>query len=134
MTTRVKQTVLVIEDERGPRESLSVLLRPRYRVLSAGSAAAALDMLDLAQVDLVTLDLQLPDSRDLDLLKTIRNHGYAVPIIIVTGYGTVSSAAEAFRCGVTGYLLKPYNPHELFTVVQQVLAKADLLQLQLPFG
>lgn len=133
MTTDGKKTILVIDDEQGPRDALLVLLQPHYHVLVACSAAAALDTLALVPVDLITLDLQLPDARGLELLKAIRSHGHDVPVIIVTGHGTIRSAAEAFQQGVVGYVLKPFNPHDLSTTVEQIFATGDPPHIQLPF-
>lgn len=120
----VKQpTVLVIDDEAGPRDALKVILRPFFNIRSAESAQSALDVLRNESIDLITLDQRLPDRHGLDLLHDIKQHHPDVEVVIVTGYGSLKSAMESIRQGATGYLLKPFNVNELITLTQQTMDK-----------
>ncbi|HSA85631.1 MAG TPA: HD domain-containing phosphohydrolase [Nitrospira sp.] len=116
-------TVLVIDDEAGPRDALKVILRSLYNVCSAENAKTALDIINQESIDLITLDQRLPDRHGLDLLRDIKHHRPDVEIIIVTGYGSLKSAMEGIRHGAAGYLLKPFNVNELTTLIQQTLDK-----------
>jgi putative nucleotidyltransferase with HDIG domain len=116
-------TVLVIDDEAGPRDALKVILRTFYNVRSAENAKTALEVLDREPIDVITLDQKLPDRHGLDLLKDIKYHRPDVEVIIVTGYGSLKSAMEGIRQGAAGYLLKPFNVNELTTLIQQTLDK-----------
>jgi putative nucleotidyltransferase with HDIG domain len=116
-------TVLVIDDEAGPRDALKVILRTFCSVRSAENAKAALEVLDQEPIDLITLDQKLPDRHGLDLLRDIKHHQPDVEVIIVTGYGSLKSAMEGIRHGAAGYLLKPFNVNELTTLIQQTMDK-----------
>jgi putative nucleotidyltransferase with HDIG domain len=118
-----KPTVLVIDDEAGPRDALKVILRPFFNIQSAESAQAAIDVLNQQPIDLITLDQKLPDRQGLDLLQEIKHDHADIEVIIITGYGSLKSAMEGIRHGAAGYLLKPFNVTELITLVNQTLEK-----------
>src|SRR6476660_8472245 len=122
-----KPTVLVIDDEAGPRDALKVILRPFFNIQSAESAQAAIDVLDHQSIDLITLDQKLPDRQGLDLLQEIKQDHADVEVIIITGYGSLKSAMEGIRHGAAGYLLKPFNVTELLSLVNQTLEKKQRL-------
>jgi len=124
---RAKPTVLVIDDEAGPRDALKVILRPFFNIQSAESAKAAIDVLNSHPIDLITLDQKLPDRQGLDLLQDIKHSHADVEVIIITGYGSLKSAMEGIRHGAAGYLLKPFNVTELITLVNQTLEKKQRL-------
>jgi putative nucleotidyltransferase with HDIG domain len=118
-----KPTVLVIDDEAGPRDALKVILRPFFNVQSAENASEALDILRRHPIDLITLDQKLPDRQGMDLLQEIKHDHVDTEVIIVTGYGSLKSAMDGIRYGAAGYLLKPFNVTELITLVNQTLEK-----------
>ncbi len=122
-----KPTVLIVEDERGPRDALKVILRPFFNVHVAENAKSALQMLREHSIDLVTLDQKLPDVQGLDLLQDIRVQHENVEVIIITGYGSLKSAMEGIRYGAAGYLLKPFNVTELINLINQTLEKKQRL-------
>jgi putative two-component system response regulator len=122
-----RPTVLVIDDEAGPRDALKVILRPFFNIQSAESARAAIDVLNHEQIDLITLDQKLPDRQGLDLLQEIKHDHADIEVIIITGYGSLKSAMEGIRHGAAGYLLKPFNVTELITLVNQTLEKKQRL-------
>lgn len=118
-----KATILVVDDETGPREALKIILHPSFNVCLAETAAAALRVLHTQPVDLVVLDQKLPDRSGIDLLQDIKRTYAEVEVIIITGYGSLSSAMTAIHHGAAGYLLKPFNTNELLTLVSQTLEK-----------
>ncbi|HTL61298.1 MAG TPA: HD domain-containing phosphohydrolase [Nitrospira sp.] len=126
-TLTQKPTVLVIDDEAGPRDALKVILRPFFNIQSAESAQAAIDVLNRQRIDLITLDQKLPDRQGLDLLQEIKQDHADIEVIIITGYGSLKSAMEGIRHGAAGYLLKPFNVTELITLVNQTLEKKQRL-------
>src|SRR5437867_1302705 len=122
-----KPTILVVEDEAGPRDALKVILRPFFNIQVAENGQVAMRVLKEQAVDLVTLDQKLPDRQGLDLLQDIKlDHG-DVEVIIITGYGSLKSAMEGIRHGAAGYLLKPFNVTELITLINQTLEKKQRL-------
>jgi putative two-component system response regulator len=126
-TSTQKPTVLVVDDEAGPRDALKVILRPFFNIQSAESAQGAIDVLNRQQIDLITLDQKLPDRQGLDLLQEIKHDHADIEVIIITGYGSLKSAMEGIRHGAAGYLLKPFNVTELITLVNQTLEKKQRL-------
>jgi putative nucleotidyltransferase with HDIG domain len=122
-----KPTLLVIDDEAGPRDALQVVLRPFFNIQTAESASAAIDVLNSQPIDLITLDQRLPDRQGLDLLQEIKQHHADIEVIIITGYGSLKSAMEGIRHGAAGYLLKPFNVTELLSLVNQTLEKKQRL-------
>jgi putative two-component system response regulator len=122
-----KPTLLVIDDEAGPRDALKVIFRPFFNIQAAESASAAIDVLNSQPIDLITLDQKLPDRQGLDLLQDIKRHHADVEVIIITGYGSLKSAMEGIRHGAAGYLLKPFNVTELLSLVNQTLEKKQRL-------
>jgi putative two-component system response regulator len=116
-------TVLVVDDEAGPRDALKFILHTFCNVRSAENAKMALEVLSQEPIDLITLDQKLPDRHGLELLRDIKHHHPDVEVIIVTGYGSLKSALEGIRQGAAGYLLKPFNVNELTTLIQQTMDK-----------
>jgi excisionase family DNA binding protein len=110
--------VLVVDDESSIREMLSRTLS-QYRVDTAGDAAAAIRLLRSAEqpYNLMIADLKMPGADGLSLIREARQITAGLPIIIITGFSTKSSAIEAVNLGVAGYLTKPFQ-------VSQVLAAA----------
>lgn len=122
-----KPTVLVVDDEAGPRDALKVILRPFFNIRSAENAKTALDILNEQPIDLITLDQKLPDRQGIDLLQDIKQEHAETEVIIITGYGSLKSAMEGIRYGAAGYLLKPFNVTELITLINQTLEKKERL-------
>jgi response regulator RpfG family c-di-GMP phosphodiesterase len=120
-----QSTVLIVDDEHGPRESLRMILAPSYQVLQAGSGAEALDILRTNEVDLITVDLNMPGMRGEDLMRIVRTEFPRVEIIIITGCGSVESAAEGIRFGICDYLQKPFDVVQVTASVLRALARHD---------
>ena len=119
--------ILIVEDEEGPRESLKLILSPYYNLFTVDRAEVALDILKQHPIDIVTLDLKLPDGYGTDVLTSLRQMGKDVDVIIITGYGTLQSAIDAIRHGVAAYILKPFNVSELLDVIQKTLERRKRL-------
>ena len=122
-----KPTILIVDDEAGPRDALKVILRPLFHIRSAENAKTALAILSQEPIDLVTLDQRLPDCQGIELLQDIRQKYPEIQVIIITGYGSLKSAMEGIRHGAAGYLLKPFNVTELTTLINQTLEKKKRL-------
>jgi len=123
-----RPTILIVEDEAGPREALKLILRPFYNLHSVDSAEAAVHLLREQAIDLVTLDLKLPGKQGAELLQEIKRDHEHVEVIIITGYGSLKSAMDGLRYGASGYLLKPFNVTELIAIINQSLEKKRRLE------
>ncbi|MGH7255069.1 MAG: HD domain-containing phosphohydrolase [Nitrospirales bacterium] len=122
-----KPTILIVEDEAGPRDALKIILRPFYNLHAVDNAQGALRVLNEERVDLVTLDLKLPDRQGMELLQDIRQERHDVEVIIITGYGSLKSAMDGIRFGAAAYLLKPFNVSELIKLINQTVEKKQRL-------
>ena len=110
--------VLVVDDESSIRELLQkTLALAEYDVDTAPDGRAALERLRLGNYDLLIADLKMPGMDGLTLIREARRLIADLPVIIITGFSTESSAIEAVNLGVAGYLTKPFR-------VPQVLAAA----------
>lgn len=119
--------VLVIEDETETREAFVALISALgCEVLSAGSAAAALRLLETADVDVILLDLGLPDLGGLDLLPRLLEVDDSLAVIVVTGDDSVGTVVEAMRLGAEGFLVKPVAVSALESALGQALRQRRL--------
>ena len=121
--TAPRATVLVVDDERGPRESLRMILSPSHRVIPVANAQEALDTLRTTPVDVVTLDLAMPGMRGPELMRRIRSEHPDVELIVITGQGSLESATEGIRWGVADYLQKPFDVHQVTSAVARALGR-----------
>ena len=114
--------VLVVDDEPLIRWSIAETLGAAgHQVTEAQDAASALRALsDSPDTDLVLLDFRLPDSNDLGLLAEIRRMAPAVPVIMMTAFGTPDVTAGALKLGALTVLNKPFNMHDLEDLVRSV--------------
>jgi excisionase family DNA binding protein len=115
-----RQRVLVVDDEASIRDLLAkTLALAEYEVDTAPDGPSALDRLreKRGAYDLVIADLRMPGMDGLTLIREVKQINAGLPIIIITGFSTESSAIEAVNLGVAGYLTKPFR-------IPQVLAAA----------
>ncbi|MFQ5457846.1 MAG: HD domain-containing phosphohydrolase [Myxococcota bacterium] len=119
----LKETVLIVDDERGPRESLRMILKPTFDVLVAAGGQEALNIVKERPVDLVTLDLNMPGVKGLEVLRAIRNTSPTTEVIIITGFATVQSAVEGIRYGVHDFITKPFDIGEVMATIDRALRK-----------
>ena len=122
-STDHKPTVLIVDDEAAPRAALTQILNQDFHILTAENARTALAVLDDHGVDLVTLDLKLPDRSGSDLLHDIKRAHAEIEVIMVTAYGSLQSAMDCIRHGAAGFLLKPFNASELLAISLQTAQK-----------
>src|ERR1041384_4376717 len=122
-TSVPKPTVLIVDDEAAPRAALTQILRQDFNILTAENARVALAVINDHGVDLVTLDLKLPDCSGSDLLHDIKHAHAEIEVIMVTAYGSLQSAMDCIRHGAAGFLLKPFNASELLTISLQTAQK-----------
>lgn len=114
-------TVLVVEDEEKIRELLRRYLeRDGYTVITTGSGAEALLTIERGGVDLVVLDLKLPDVPGETVAQEAGGH---VPIIMLTAKSTEADRIHGLELGADDYLTKPFSPRELVLRVQAVLRR-----------
>lgn len=121
--------ILIVEDDAGLREALmDTLLLANYLVSVADSAEEALLLLKTQRVQLVISDVQMGSVSGLTLLKTLREHYPALPVLMMTAYANVQDAVEAIRLGAIDYLAKPFSPEVLVSTVGRYVVVDEGLQ------
>ncbi|ANY75981.1 DNA-binding response regulator [Paenibacillus ihbetae] len=118
------RTILIIDDEPNIREVLvSYLQREQYRTLEAADGKEALEHLRDERIDLIILDLLLPDMEGEQLCARIRSFS-PVPILMLTAKSAASSRLKGFSSGADDYVLKPFDPREVLARVKAILRRA----------
>jgi DNA-binding NtrC family response regulator len=118
--------ILFIDDDPQAQKTLSMVLRERYTVVSALSAAEGLEVLEKADPDVVLLDINLPDRSGLDVLDEILARPAAPPVIMLTAYGEVKFVKRAIQAGAYDYILKPYVLEQLEGTIRRAVENIAL--------
>ena len=120
--------ILVVDDEVGIRELLSEILADEgHQVLVAESAAAARQLRERQRPDLVLLDIWMPDTDGITLLKEWSTCGQLnMPVVMMSGHGTIETAVEATRIGALDFLEKPIALQRLLTTVKRALRNQEV--------
>jgi DNA-binding NtrC family response regulator len=120
-------TILIVEDEAKMRRLLELNLGEDGLVtLSAGDAEAGLKLLRENTVDLVVTDLKLPGMNGLEFLQAVKRQNAALPVVVMTAFGTVETAVEAMKAGASDYVLKPFSLSEMRMVIHKELDVRNL--------
>ena len=124
----VKFTILVIDDEKNIRTGLKAALElDGYDVLLAEDGTTGLSLALNNDVDLVITDLRMPGISGEEVLRRITSETPGIPVIVLTGHGTVESAVEAMRSGAYDFLTKPLNLDRLSLLVKRALQNRELI-------
>lgn len=117
-------TVLVVDDDADIRDLIVGQLRQEnYRLLGVGSLTELRQTLREESVDLIVLDLNLPDGDGLSLCRELRAEGSAVQIIMVTARGSAIDRVLGLELGADDYLTKPFEPRELLVRIRNLLRR-----------
>ena len=123
-----KATVLVVDDENGIRESFKMILKDQYHILLAETGEEALAIFKDNPVDLILLDILLPDVSGIDLLERLKGMDSNTEIIMVTGVKEIQTAVKAIKLGAYEYVIKPFNVEDIVNVIERALEKHNLVR------
>jgi len=119
--------ILIVDDEYGPRESLKMILKPRYECFTADSGLTAIPLLkEHPDIDLVTLDLHMPGMGGIDTLVAIKEFNPEIEAIIITGVGTLETLSKALQLGAFDHIAKPFNLVEINVLVKRAITRRRL--------
>lgn len=118
--TETRRTLLIVDDEEGPRQSLNVIFRSSYEILMASSGAEALDMAGKNRIDTAVLDIRMEGMTGTELLGKLKEHDPRIEVIMLTAYETLETAKEAIRFGACDYQTKPFE----VPVIREAVANA----------
>mgnify|MGYP001123981320 CR=1 FL=1 len=118
-----QKRILVVDDEEYVRKLLQRILEGAgYGVVTATSGQEALDKLADATINLVLLDVRMPGLNGYQTLELIRQR-FTIPVIMVTGVGEATAAADAINLGADDYVRKPFNQRELLARIDAKLRR-----------
>lgn len=118
--------ILVVDDERGTRESLKAVFSDRYILSEAENAAEGLQKLSEERVDLLLLDVIMPETDGLTLLKEARSLYPGLPVIMISGTTSARPVVEAMRVGAQDFVTKPFDVEELRHIVERAIENTTL--------
>ena len=121
------ERILVVDDDEGVRDALKMTLEYEgYECLFARSGREGLERLGAESVDLVLLDVKMPGMDGLEVLRRMRERGDAVPVIVISGHGTISTAVEATKQGAFTFLEKGFEGDVLKVNIRNALEQHRL--------
>ena len=121
-----RPVVLVVDDDAGVRESFRLTLEDHYDVVDVPDGLRALDAVRASQVDLVLLDIRLPEMDGIEVLERIKAIDEGIEVVLVIAVRTVRTAVAAMKLGAFDYLTKPFEEDELLAVIARALEKRAL--------
>ncbi|MGO9021205.1 MAG: response regulator transcription factor [Syntrophobacteraceae bacterium] len=124
-------TIFIVDDDPSHRDSLQLLLESiGLEVESFSSARAFLDGADPETPGCLLLDVQMPEMSGLDLQDELANANIFLPIIFITGHGTIPMSVHAMKTGAVDFLQKPYGEQDLFKAIQQAIERDQQIRLE----
>jgi DNA-binding NtrC family response regulator len=122
------KTVLVVDDEQAVRESIAMILEyEKFGVVFAQDGPGALQRVAAGGIDLILLDIKMPGMDGMRVLQTVRESYPSLPVVMISGHGTIETAVEATRLGAYDFLAKPLDRERLIIVVRNA---TELKQLR----
>lgn len=122
-----KQRILVIDDEAAIRDSLRMMLEyDGYEVSGAATGQEGLDLVEREPPDLVILDVKMPGMDGIEVLDRLRTMDEGLPVVVVSGHGTISTAVEATRKGAFDFIEKPFASDRVLVSLRNALDQRRL--------
>ena len=117
--------ILVVEDDKNLRKLITTYLqRNKYNTYEATNGEEALNVLDQSYIDLIVSDIMMPKMDGYELIKSLREAKYDVPILIITAKSEIEDKKEGFLLGADDYIVKPFLPQELILRIYAVLRRS----------
>lgn len=114
--------ILIVDDELIMRESLAGwLVRDGHHVETVASGEKALAAIGVTRFDILLVDIMMEGMNGLEVLRRIKENDPDTAVVMITAYGSISSAIEAMKNGAYDYLLKPFDPNELGVIIEKII-------------
>ncbi|MDP3980361.1 MAG: response regulator [Chlamydiota bacterium] len=124
MNTAVRKVVLVVDDEEGTRESLKMILKNHYTVITASSAEEAIDILKTGEpIDVIFSDIIMCKMSGIDFLEQIRTLGTDAEVVMMSAYPTTHTTIAAMHLGAMDFLIKPFRVEEILDITNKAYEK-----------
>ena len=119
----MEKCILVVDDDTMNLKRTKIILQRHYDVLFAESGEEALNMLKSEKIDMVLLDIEMPNMNGIETFERMRDDAIDIPVIFLTASGDEDDVLDALSLGAVNYLKKPYIPQELLTRVAKGFEK-----------
>jgi len=123
--SNLRRSVLIVDDEKSVRESLRMSLQDDFDLRFAPNGAEALKIFQSHAVDAVLLDIMLPDTSGIDLLRRLKDIDPDAPIVMVTALKDLASGVAAMKGGAHDYLVKPFDVTQIQNIVKKAVAQTE---------
>jgi two-component system, NtrC family, response regulator AtoC len=123
-----KATILVVDDENGVRQSFNMVLKDGYNVLLAAKGEEAMAIFRKNRIDLILMDIRLPDTDGISLLRKLKEIEPNTEIIMVTAVKEIQMAVKAIKMGAYEYVVKPFVVDDVLTIIGRALEKGRLVR------
>ncbi len=127
-----RPVLLVIDDDDGVREALHLILDDDYSVLDVADGRKALDLIRTQPIDLMLLDILMPDVDGIEILQELRAFEPHLPVIIMTAVKTVVTAVAAMKLGAADYITKPFQEANLLGAISSALKQLRARRVSSP--
>jgi len=118
--------ILIVDDEMVMRESLAAWLqRDGHQVRTAESGEEALVKIEKTRFDILIMDIKMDGMSGLEVLRHVQEDDPDVSVVMITAYGSISTAIEAMKNGACDYLLKPFDPEELGVLIEKIVVQRN---------
>jgi len=117
--------VMVVDDDQSVRELLDTILKEKYTVMTAATGEAALQTLDKVEVNVVLLDLGLPDREGMDILKTIKERYPDIEVMIISVVKDIEMVVRAMKLGAYHYITKDFDCEEVLALMEKLKEKIE---------
>ncbi len=122
------RTLLIVDDEEGPRQSLRLIFEEFYNVLLAASGHEALELARQRPVDAAVIDLRMAGMSGIELLRRLKGLDAKLEVTILTAYAALETARQAIRLGASDYLTKPFDLDSIRGAVARMMERRALNQ------
>lgn len=122
------RTLLVVDDEEGPRQSLRLIFEDLYQVLLAENGYQAVELARRRPIDAAVIDIRMAGMSGIELLKQLKDIDAGLEVTILTAYAALETARQALRLGATDYLTKPFELHTIRETVAKMMERRALYQ------
>src|SRR5258707_747872 len=124
----VKRTLLIVDDEEGPRQSLSVVFKDTYHVLLANDGVRAVELAKQNKIDVAITDIRMVGMSGVELLEQLKAVDPGIEVIMLTAYETVDTLRLALRLGACDYLNKPFDIGTMRKAVANAMDRRSLAE------
>ena len=121
-----RRTLLVCDDEEGPRQSLRIVFKETFNVLLADSGQRAIELAEKHPIDAAVLDIRMGGMSGIDVLNRLKQIDPAIEVIMLTAFETIETARQALRLGACDYLNKPFDISTIRTAVGNAMERRSL--------